>query len=179
MVTELVNYGWAAMLILACCACWIGSVFSLPGNWAIVAATATYVWLVPEPNISWTSVGVLFVLAGIGEAVESLAGAASVAKLGGSRRSAIISLLGTVVGSVIGVVVGLPVPIIGPAIAAIVGGAVGAFFGAVTGEHWKGRSFDQQLKIGRVAFWGRVIGTVGKLAIGLAMIVITTADVLF
>ena len=179
MLYELVYYVWVALLIVTCCGCWTGSLFSLPGNWAIAAAAAMFTWMVPDSGLSWSTVTVLLVLAGVAEVVESLAGAAGAAKLGGSRRSVVLSLIGTVVGSVAGVIAGLPIPIIGSAIAAVIGGAIGAFGGAVAGERWKGRSRDQQWEVGQAAFWGRLLGTMGKLAIGIAMVVITTADALF
>ena len=47
------------------------------------------------------------------------------------------------------------------------------------GEHWKGRTFEQGVEIGRAAFLGRLFGTVGKLAIGVVMMVVAAADAFF
>lgn len=181
-MADLIYYAWTLLLVCTCCLCWTGTLFSLPGNWAIVGAAAVFAWLVPAGpggGISWTTVIVLLVLSVVGEIVEAAAGAAGAAKLGGSRRSAVLSLVGTIIGSIAGVVVGLPIPVVGSALAALAGGAAGAFMGAMAGERWKGRSFDQQINVGRAAFLGRMAGTVGKLAIGVAMVVITSADALF
>ena len=182
MTAQVTYYIWATLLILFCSISWATIVFSLPGNWVMAGAAALVAWVVPEGpagGISWTTVTILVILAALGEIVESFAGAANVAKLGGSRRSAVLSLLGTIMGSIGGVIVGLPVPVIGPAIAALAGGAIGAFCGAAAGEFWKGRTLDQQVEVGRAAFWGRIMGTFGKLAMGIAMIVITAADAFF
>jgi uncharacterized protein YqgC (DUF456 family) len=115
-------------------------------------------------------------LAVLGEVVEALAGVVGAAQQGGSRRGLALSVVGAVVGSVIGIAVGLPIPLVGSAVAAIVGGAAGAFAGAVIGENWKGRTWDEGIRVGTAAFWGRILGTAGKLAIGAVMIVIVTVD---
>ena len=81
-----------------------------------------------------------------------------------------------ILGSLGGAIIGLPVPIIGSAVAAIFGGAMGAFAGAILGEQWKGRSWEKRMEVGRAAFFGRIFGTVGKLAIGAIMVVIATVD---
>lgn len=174
-------YLWATLLILGSSLSWLGTFVTLPGNWGIVLLATLFAWLVPgtaELHLSWTSVGVLAGLALAGEAVEALAGAAGAAKQGASRRSVVLSLVGAVLGSVAGVAIGVPVPVIGSAIAAVGGGALGAFLGAAIGERWKGRTVGHQMQVGRAALWGRLWGTVAKLVIGIAMIVLLAADVL-
>jgi uncharacterized protein YqgC (DUF456 family) len=176
-----VYYLWVLLLSLTLIGGWIATLLSLPGNWVIAGAAALFAWQIEPPDgigISWRTVIILLLVAGLGEVIETVAGAAGTAKHGGSRRSMLLSVIGAVVGSIGGVVIGLPLPIIGPAIAAVMGGAMGAFGGAALGEHWKGRPMDQQLTIGRAAFMGRILGTVGKLAAGAIMVVIALADAL-
>jgi uncharacterized protein len=62
---------------------------------------------------------------------------------------------------------------------ALLGGAAGAFFGAYLGEAWKGRAHEHRVAAGRGAFSGRIWGTVGKLAVGAAMLVIVAWDAFF
>jgi uncharacterized protein YqgC (DUF456 family) len=129
--------------------------------------------------MSWWTVGILAGLAVAGEVVEFVAGAAGAARQGASRRSIVLSLVGTIVGSIVGAIIGIPIPLIGPLIAALGGGAVGAFAGAYLGETWKGRSSDQSLSVSKAAVIGRLLGTLGKLAVGALMVVVVAIDGFF
>lgn len=174
-------YVWAVLLILANGLAWCGTVLSLPGNWVIVGLTFLFAWLVDGPQgqgIGWTTVLLLIMLAAAGEIAEFVAGAAGAARQGASRRAVALALAGAVVGSIAGVVVGLPVPIVGPLVAAVLGGALGAFGGAYVGEHWKGRAHAHRVAAGKGAFFGRLWGTVAKLAVGLVMFLIAAFDAL-
>ena len=155
------------------------NVVALPGNWMIVGGSALFAWLVKTADgggISWPVVGVLLVLAILGEVAEFVAGLVGAAKHGASRRAMALSVVGSIVGSMIGVACGMPVPIIGPLMAAMLGGAIGAAAGAALGEDWKGRNLDDSLQVGVAAFWGRILGTTGKVIIGATMVVIATVD---
>ncbi|MCP4193210.1 MAG: DUF456 domain-containing protein [Planctomycetaceae bacterium] len=174
-----VYYLSAVLLTIANLSSWCLTLLTLPGNWLIVGFTAFFAWLFPADSgngISWTTVGILIVLAVAGEIIEAVTGAAGAAKQGGSRRSVILSVGGAVIGSLGGAIIGLPIPIVGSAIAAIFGGSIGAFAGALAGESWKGRSLEHGIAIGQAAFIGRILGTVGKLAVGVIMVVIATVD---
>jgi uncharacterized protein YqgC (DUF456 family) len=76
------------------------------------------------------------------------------------------------VGSLLGGIVGLfvPIPVIGQIVGPIVCAGLGALAGAVIGEQWKGRDLDESLNIGHAAFWGRLIGTLGKILVGCVML---------
>ena len=169
------------LLLVLNCACWIATVFTLPGNWGIVLLGALCAWLLPERpgdelGFSWIAVIVLAVLAGIGEVIELAAGAAGAAKQGASRRAMVLALVGAAVGSVIGAIIGVPVPVIGSIVAAVGGGAGGAFLGAYLGEYWKGRASHERLSISTGAMLGRVAGTIGKLIVGAAMVAYATVE---
>ena len=58
-------------------------------------------------------------MAAAGEAVELAAGSLGVAKAGGSKRGAVLALLGSLLGGVVGLFVGLPIPIVGPLLAGV------------------------------------------------------------
>jgi len=73
---------------------------------------------------------------------------------------------------VVGLFIGVPIPIVGSLAAALVFGGLGALVGAFIGESWKGRDFDTSLQIGQAAFIGRVLGTLGKMIVGAAMIAV-------
>lgn len=163
----------AILLVAVLLASWLLTVFGMPGNWLMVATTAVYAYFSPAQSslaIGWKAVAVLAVLAGLGEAIELLAGAAGAAKAGGSKRGAALALFGSMVGSVVGVIVGIPIPLIGPIAAALLFAAIGATAGAMLGEAWCGKNLDASWQIGKAAFWGRLIGTMGKLLVGAVMV---------
>jgi uncharacterized protein YqgC (DUF456 family) len=170
----------AILLIFLLGVGWLVQLLGLPGNWLIVLATAGYAWWVgPDAStaIGWNTVLALAGLAVLGEVIELVAGALGVAKVGGSRRGALLAIVGSIVGSLVGVFVGLPIPLVGSLVAAVVFGGVGALVGAMLGESWKGRSFDSSLEVGQAAFIGRILGTVGKLIISSIMVVVVLAAI--
>ncbi len=170
-------YFYATILLIANLLAWSATIFMAPGNWIMVALAATYAWFLPEtetPHLSWTIVGISFILAIVGEIVEFSAGAAGAAKQGGSKRGAIFSIVGTIVGSIAGAILGLPIPVMGSAIAGIAGGAIGAFVGAYLGE--QDRFHGERIAIGKGAMIGRLIGTVGKMVVGAIILFLITLD---
>jgi uncharacterized protein YqgC (DUF456 family) len=174
-------YSLACLLLLSNIFGFALNVAALPGNWWIVAGTAIFAWLVDfgDVGVRWPIVALLLVMALMGEALEFLAGTAGAARSGASRRAMALSVVGSIVGSLVGVFVGLPVPIIGSAISAMIGGAIGAAVGATLGEDWAGRELDASMQVGMAAFWGRMLGTAGKVIVGAIMVVIATVDSLF
>ena len=155
------------------------NVVALPGNWLIVVATACFCWTArPDSGsgITWPVVGVLVVLALFGECIEFFAGTAGAAKSGASKRAMALSVVGSLVGSLAGALIGLPIPVVGSAVGAVVGGALGAALGAAAGEDWKRKDLDRSIQVGEAAFWGRILGTVSKVAVGAVMLVVATVD---
>jgi uncharacterized protein len=172
----------AILLALALVAGWFLQLVGLPGNWLIVAAVALYAWLVgPDAStaMGWPTVIAILVLAVIGEVMEFAAGALGVTTAGGSRRGALLAIVGSIVGGIVGLFVGLPIPLVGQLAAAIVFGGVGALVGAIVGETWKGRDFDASLEIGKAAFIGRLLGTAAKMIVCSLMVVVALAAVVF
>lgn len=168
------------LLIAAVGMGWVLTLLSMPGNWLMVAAAAAYAWLGPQSGvlqIHWKVVLALVVLAVIGEILEFIAGVVGARRAGGSRRSAYYSLFGSLIGAVGGATVGIPVPVLGSAVGAVVGGAVGAFAGAAYAEYSLGLSNEQSMKVGKAAFWGRLLGTGAKTLIGTVMAVVVVVAV--
>jgi uncharacterized protein YqgC (DUF456 family) len=175
-------YPSVAVFFVLCVGAWLTTLFTLPGNWLVVALAAGFAWLFePEAGrgISWTVVGVALALAAVGEVIEFAAGAAGAAKQGASRRAVLLALVGAMLGSIAGIFVGTPVPVIGSFIMALLGGAGGAFAGAYLGEMWKGRTEDERIAAGQGAFVGKIWGTLGKLACGAVIVAVVTVDALF
>ncbi len=177
---EVMYYVWSTLLVLACAAAWVATIFTLPGNWCMVVLCALFAFLLPVEDgrgLSWTVVGLVGGLAALGELIEFAAGAAGAAKKGGSRRAMILSIGGAAVGSIVGALIGIPIPLVGPIIAAIGGGALGAFVGAYLGETWKGTGHEERVEISNAALVGRLLGTFGKLAVGAIMVVVVAVGV--
>ncbi|HEX4415070.1 MAG TPA: DUF456 family protein [Lacipirellulaceae bacterium] len=174
-------YIWAFLLIFGCGIGWLTTLVTLPGNWIITGLAALFAWLIPVAaggGITWTVVAVLVGLAVLGEILEFGAGAAGAAKQGASKRSVALAMLGAAIGSMVGLGIGLPIPILGSLVMAVLGGAGGAFAGAYLGESWKGRPVEDRMAAGRGAFAGRIWGTVGKLVVGMIMLVIVAWEAL-
>lgn len=171
----------ALILIFVLLACWLLTVIGLPGNWLMVTAATLYAILLPAGSrgtLSWKLVAGLVVLALLGEAVEVLAGALGVRRAGGSKRGAVLALLGSIVGGLVGLVVGLPIPVIGSMAAALLFGGLGALAGAIVGETWAGRNLDASWRVGKLAFVARLVGTLSKVVLGAVMVAVAVVALL-
>ncbi len=170
---------WAVLLVLVMLACWSLNLVGLPGNWFNVLAAALYAWLMPihRADFGWVVVALVLVLAIVGELVEFLAGAAGSMKAGGTKRGAALAVLGSILGGLLGLFAGLPLPLVGPVVGALLFSAAGALLGAVAGEVWAGRDINHSWSVGHGAFWGRLLGTFGKVIVGGIMIMVVTAAV--
>ena len=170
---DLIEITWAVLLAITVLICWALNVFGVPGNWLTAGFTLLYALLMPtgsRVSIHWQTVLALVILAGIGELIEFFAGAAGASKAGGSKRGAFLSLIGALTGAIVGLFIGIPIPVIGPIVTAILFTAAGALLGAMAGESWKGRSLEDSWTIGKAAFWGRILGTLGKILVGSIMV---------
>ncbi len=157
------------LLTLFAVGAWAANIVGLPGNWvAVVSAVVLAYGVAPDRcwSVAWGMAGTMLVVAIIGELLEFAAGAIGASRLGGSKRGAILALLGSIFGAIAGLFVGTPIPIIGQVLASLLLGGAGAFGGAVIGERWSGKDWDQSIDIGSAAFWGRLLGTVGKVVCG-------------
>ncbi len=170
------------LLLLFLAAAWVLTLFTLPGNWAMVGFVALFAVLIEEDGtigIGWPVVIGLAVLALIGELIEMGAGALGAAQAGGSKRGMLLAVVGSMTGSVAGALLGFPIPLVGPIIGVLLGASLGALGGAMLGEWWKGRELSESWQVGHNAFWGRLVGTLGKSTVGLAMIGVAMVAAVF
>jgi hypothetical protein len=171
----------AALLLAAVGTGWCLTLVGLPGNWLIVVAAVVYGLLVPgewRTAMSWPAIVLVGGLAAAGELLEFAAGAVGTSQAGGSKRSAALALAGSLAGGLVGALVGIPIPVVGTVLAAVVFAACGAMAGAILGESWKGRKFDEGLIVGKAAFWGRLMGTLGKIFMGSVMVAVIVVALL-
>lgn len=146
---------------------WFSILFNLPGTWLMVLLAVLIEWSQPgEYLFSWNVVYVAAGLALLGEILEFALGAAGSRQRGGSRRAAALAMLGGIIGAVLGTAI--PVPIVGT----LLGACAGAFVGSLLGDRWAGRSVDVSVEAGRGAAIGRLWGTVSKMLVGGAIVLI-------
>jgi uncharacterized protein len=172
---------FALLLVIVLLASWLLTLLSLPGNWLMVLATATYAFFVPPDSpagISWKVVVATLVMAALGEIIELVAGAAGTAKAGGTRRGALFALAGSILGSILGIFIGLPIPLVGPIFAALLFACLGATAGAMLGEFSAGRTLATTWQVGKAAFAGRLLGTLAKILLGATMLLVVIAALL-
>ncbi len=141
----------------------------LPGNWLILAASATFAWYrwdEPAFSLGWHALVALLALALLGELLEFVAGALGSRTAGGSKRGAAISILTAIAGAILGSFL-IPIPIVGT----LLGAAVGASLGSLLGDKWAGRTWTQTVRSAKGAFLGKLTGTALKLVIAVALFV--------
>lgn len=138
-------------------------VLALPGLWTMfLVAGACMLWR-PEV-ISWRAVTTIAVLGIISEAADFLASAVGVKKLGGSKRGALGSIIGTMLGAIFGTVL-IPIPVLGT----ILGGILGAGAGALMVERTVVQmSWRDSMKSGGGAAIGRTVSIFVKIGLTLA-----------
>lgn len=159
----------AFLLTLVAFTGWIVNVLGMPGNWLIVITAACCALWAPEEKmwyVGWPIVIAILIVALLGELLEFAASAVGARRLGGSKRGAALALVGSIVGAITGLFFGSAIPVVGNIIASLLLGGAGAFCGAILGERWAGKDWDSSLEIGNAAFWGRLLGTVGKAVCG-------------
>jgi uncharacterized protein YqgC (DUF456 family) len=163
------EYVYAGILVLLNTLGLFLVVVGFPGTWFMVLASALISWLSGGELISTPTLVVLVVLALLGELLEFIMGAAGSRKAGGTRRGAVLSVVLSIIGGIVGTFA-IPVPVIG----SILGACIGAFLGALTGDLAAGRKMESAIEVGRGAFVGRLLGTLYKLILGVAMWIVAT-----
>ncbi|MBC8203166.1 MAG: DUF456 domain-containing protein [Planctomycetes bacterium] len=159
---------WITIIIIVLFAliaavCVLLALLGLAGTWIMLAIALgielldTY-WGDGE-TWGWTTLGVCFGLAIIGEIMEMGAGALGVKVGGGSRRGMVGAIIGGIVGG-IALTPLIPIPIIGT----LIGAVIGTFAGAVIGECTRKdpATVGGIAKSASGATIGRILGVLGK-----------------
>ena len=149
--------------------CWVGILFNLPGTWLMVLLASAAEWWSDEELFG---AGFLVTAAGLallGEILEFALSAAGSRQSGGTKRGALLAIVGGMIGAVLGTA--LPAPIIGT----LIGASAGAFAGAILGDLAAGRRLSLSISAGGGAALGRLTGTLAKLIIGLLLVVAIAA----
>ncbi|MBM4189007.1 MAG: DUF456 domain-containing protein [Gemmatimonadetes bacterium] len=139
----------------------------LPGLWLMLALGLAHQLLVDPPTIGWIALGWCLALAIVAEILEFTLSVRYTAKYGGSRRAG----WGSLIGGLIGAVMGVPIPLVG----SLIGAFLGSFLGALVAEYSVARDRGAAGRAAWGSLLGRVMATVAKTAIGIAIAVILLA----
>ncbi|MDP2848862.1 MAG: DUF456 domain-containing protein [Humidesulfovibrio sp.] len=152
------------------CLLWL-NLLSLPGNWLMLGVLALVVWLGPAGGLTWGFVGLMGLLALLGEVIEFMAQIIG-GKRGGASKS---GNFGGIVGSIAGAILGAP---FGLGLGSIIGALFGAWIGCFIVERIRQESHQKAAEAAWGAFWGRSLGLVGKAATGAVIIVMSVTKVI-
>ena len=155
---------WSLLLVVLC-ALWLGLVVvGLPGTWLMIITAVVFDWLLDAQLFTKASYIAMVALAALGELLEFAAGVVGSKAAGGTRGGAAGALAGGVAGAILATFL-IPIPVIG----SILGACGGAFAGALLMELRAGRGVAASLRSGIGAGKGRLLGTIGKVAVGAAV----------
>lgn len=152
---------WTTLGLIAI---WLGVIltpFGLPGTFLIALAAALLGWHSAWSAIAPWLVGVLFLLALLGEAAEQWLSLAGARRYGGTRWG----MWGAFLGGFGGAFVGVPIFLVG----SLVGALLGALVGAMLAEGIAQRSLPAALRAGYGAFLGKAGAVALKTALATAM----------
>ncbi|EPR30607.1 protein of unknown function DUF456 [Alkalidesulfovibrio alkalitolerans DSM 16529] len=137
-------------------------VFSLPGNWVMLALMLVWKYFHPAMDAGWGFFILMALIAGVGELVQFLTQVYSVRRFGGSGRGN----WWAIGGSIVGAIVGAPFFF---GIGAIPGAFLGAYAGGLAGELSLKRPLPEAHKSAMGAFFGTFLGVVSKFGLGVLM----------
>jgi hypothetical protein len=162
-MTILVALGWT-LFVLVIIAGLLLDLVGLFGNWLILGAAAA-VWLISRFEIFgvWLLL-FLLVMAVAGEIIEAVASGYGASRYGGGKGA----MVAAVVGCIVGAILGTPwMPLIGT----LLGACLGAFIGATAYELAVVRKdLNTSMRTGFGAALGKVAGMLGKLFVGVLMV---------
>jgi hypothetical protein len=164
----MLHWLYFVVLLAVLLASLIVNLFTLPGNWLMMAGVAVYALLTRHMHyVGVKSLGVMLLLAIAGEIVETVAASRGVKKRGGSGWGSIGAIVGGILGGIL--LTGLiPVPVLGT----LCGILLGTFAGAMLLEVLGGKQIGRSALIGYGAAHGRLVGSFAKFTIGCVIFLI-------
>jgi uncharacterized protein YqgC (DUF456 family) len=132
---------------------------ALPGVVFIFLGAVLAAWIDHFERIGWPSLLLLAILMVLGLIIDTVAAIMGARRAGASGAAVWGSLIGGIVGLFFG----------------IVGFLAGPFIGAVAGEYLHRQHAGQALSVGIGTWIGLIVGTLARVAIGTAMIIVFIA----
>jgi len=158
--------------------CMVLVVLQLPGTWILIALAVVieltdtlYLSGESPQTFGWWWIAACAALAGVGELIEFAAGAIGAGRGGATRRGMIGAVIGGIAGAIALTPI-IPIPLLGTLIGALIGTFLGALVGEVTGE--MARTTRDSIKPALAATIGRILGTTGKVAFALVVLLVLT-----
>lgn len=138
------------------------AIFTLPGVWFMLGVAVLLEIIFSDRSIFHPGTLVaLLVIAILGEIFELVASAVGASRAGGSRRTAALSVVGSLVGAIAGTFV-IPIPIVGT----VAGAAIMAGLFAFGSEQlFEKRSTDHSMQVATGAAIGRLAATLVKVTV--------------
>lgn len=160
--------------------CLVLVVVGLPGTWILIGLAVAvelldrhYLSAAAPETFGWRMIGACVALAGVGEIIEALAGAAGTKAGGGTSRGMVGAMLGGLVGAILFTPL-IPIPIVGTLIGALIGTFAGAMIAESTGP--RARDGRSAFRAARGATVGRLLGTITKSVIATTVWVVLCVD---
>ena len=146
--------------------------FSLPGNWLVLALMV--LWRFTHPVAAETMDTTFFIIAGglalLGEMLEFGVQLLGAKRYGGSSKGN----LGGIIGAIAGAILGAPFFF---GLGALIGALAGAYAGCLLLEIGQGRSFDVAVRAAKGAFFGKFLGLGIKFGIGVCLVVLGASQI--
>jgi len=139
--------------------------FNLPGTFLMVGVAFVYALFTHFETFTPSVLVALLGLAAIAELIEYVIGAFITVKYGASKWG----VVGAIGGGILGAIWGTPIM---PVVGTVVGGFLGAYLGAFLLEYLSYKNAERAVQAGYGAFVGKIGGTVSKLIVAMAMIII-------
>jgi len=136
---------------------------AVPGVVAIFLGALLAAWIEHFDRIGWSALLLLAALMLLGLIIDLIAAVIGARRVGASREA----VIGSLAGGIVGLFFGLPGFLLGP------------FIGAMAGEYLHRRHAGQALRVGVGTWIGLAVGTLARVAIGVTMIVVFLAALVF
>ncbi|MFQ6092662.1 MAG: DUF456 family protein [bacterium] len=148
----------------------IGQIFfwlfiNLPGTFLMAGVAFVYALLTRFETFTPSVLIALLGLAALAELIEYVIGTFITVKHGASRWG----VLGAIGGGILGAIWGTPIM---PVVGTVIGGFLGAYLGAFLLEYLNYKNTERAVQAGYGAFVGKIGGSLSKLIVALAMIII-------
>lgn len=157
---------WAILYIIPLVLSLALLIFSLPGNWMIVALVAVWKLMHADAGFSWQFVAFIGGIALAGEGMELAFQLMTGRKAGSTKRGNI----GGFVGLIVGAILGAPIFF---GLGALPGALLGAYAGCLIMEHNQGRPWPEAKKAAMGVLVGSFLGLIAKFGLGVVILVLS------